>query len=286
MSDNHFLSRRALVRSSVFGLLAVPFSRLLFAGPRAVIHRQSPPAGRRYPAIEDAVVAEVVGASHFNLDRVKELVDARPELARACWDWAYGDFETALGAASHVGRRDIATYLMSKGARPDIFTYAMLGSLEAVQAMIAATPGIQSVEGPHGISLLQHARNGLRAPDLSKEQQERGEALVSYLEGLGDADPQLTDLPMEPEEKEAFLGDYLYGKGLQDGLSVRLNMRNMLSLGRLGAFGGALFQTAPGTFAYNGAPSVKVVFEKHEGRVVALTVHEPDLVIRAKKVSS
>ena len=88
----------------------------------------------RYPSVDDKIVAEVVGVSHFNLERVKELVTHRPELARATWDWAFGDWETALGAASHVGRRDIAEFLMEHGARPDIFTYAMLGAFDAVKA--------------------------------------------------------------------------------------------------------------------------------------------------------
>ena len=56
----------------------------------------------RYPSIYDSVVLEMVSVSHFNLNRVKELVSKRPELARATWDWAFGDWETALGAASHI----------------------------------------------------------------------------------------------------------------------------------------------------------------------------------------
>ena len=121
----------------------------------------------RYPSIDDSIVAEVVGVSHFNLPRLKELVDKRPELARATWDWAFGDWETAIGAASHVARRDIAMYLMSKGARPDIFTFAMLGAFDAVKNMIASQPGIQTIKGPHGISLLQHAKNGLAADGIT-----------------------------------------------------------------------------------------------------------------------
>jgi hypothetical protein len=78
----------------------------------------------------------IVGASHGNFDKVKELVNSRPELAGASWDWGFGDWETALGAASHVGRRDIAEFLMSHGARPDIFTYTMMGMLKSVQEII------------------------------------------------------------------------------------------------------------------------------------------------------
>src|SRR5690606_4958867 len=139
----------------------------------------------RYPAIDDAIVSEVVGVSHFNLDRLRDLVNHRQELARATWDWGFGDWETAIGAASHVGRLDIVDFLMSKGARPDIFTYAMLGAYAAVREMINATPGIQSTYGPHGISLLQHAKNGLQSDTVSQSKQDDYKRLIAYLESLG-----------------------------------------------------------------------------------------------------
>ncbi|MEZ6092632.1 MAG: hypothetical protein R3C03_00115 [Pirellulaceae bacterium] len=44
-----------------------------------------------YPAISPDVVLEVVGVSHFNLYCLKELVEPRPELAKAAWDWGFGD---------------------------------------------------------------------------------------------------------------------------------------------------------------------------------------------------
>ncbi|NNC69781.1 MAG: hypothetical protein HKN90_03050, partial [Flavobacteriaceae bacterium] len=125
----------------------------------------------RYPSIDDAIVNDVVGKSHFDLETVKKYVDKRPELARATWDWSFGDWESAIGAASHVGRRDIVHYLISKGARPTMFTYAMLGAFEIVKSMIDMTPGIQSTMGPHGISLLRHAKAGLRMKDKMTSEQ-------------------------------------------------------------------------------------------------------------------
>jgi len=101
----------------------------------------------RYPAIDEAVSSEVVGVSHFDLDRLKKLVDPRPELAKACWDWGFGDWETAIGAASHVARRDILAYLLEKGARPDIFTFAMMGSYNVIRSMVEHLPGIQRTPG-------------------------------------------------------------------------------------------------------------------------------------------
>ena len=103
-------------------------------------------------------VKETVAVSHGNLLRVRELVEASPALAKATWDWGFGDWETALGAASHTGRREIAELLIAHGARPDIFTFAMFGQLDVVKAYVEANPGIQRTLGPHGITLLSHAR--------------------------------------------------------------------------------------------------------------------------------
>lgn len=47
----------------------------------------------------------------------------------------------AIGAASHVGRKDIVDYLLSMGARPDVFAYAMLGAYEIVKSMIVLSIG-------------------------------------------------------------------------------------------------------------------------------------------------
>lgn len=273
-------SRRLFVRSSLFGVLAAHAPLVQYAQPGRLSLPEphaDPELWPRYPAMADTVVSEVVGASHFDLDRVKELVEPRPELARACWDWAFGDFETALGAASHVGRRDIAAYLMGKGARPDLFTYAMLGAKQAVQAMIEASPGIQGIAGPHGISLLGHAKAGLRSEELTQAEKDHQQYLIDYLEALGNADPHTPHQGLEEAEMQQFLGDYRYGPGPADGFSVKINMRKLLSLGRLGAFGGGLFHQGGYAFTYNGVPSVTVSFQRSGESVHSLTVEEPGL---------
>lgn len=182
---NNTFNRRVAIKSSVFGLLTASLPHVAFARKMEAFTEEIPDAGRphpRYPAIADDIVSEVVGVSHFNLDRLKELVDPRPELSRATWDWAFGDWETAIGAASHVGRRDIVHYLLEKGARPDIFTFAVLGDYNAVKAMIECSPGVQRIQGPHGISLLQHARTGFRGEGGDKVQAQR--LIISGLASL------------------------------------------------------------------------------------------------------
>lgn len=112
------------------------------------------------PPIDAQLVNEFVVAAHGDLDRTREMLGSHPELVNATWDWGGGDFETALGGASHMGRRDIALLLLGAGARLDIFAAAMLGYLDVVRAAVAAQPGLGHTLGPHGIPLIAHAKAG------------------------------------------------------------------------------------------------------------------------------
>ena len=112
------------------------------------------------PALETTLVQEFVGKSHGDLERVKELLTQEPALINATWDWGGGDFETALGAAAHMGRSDIANFLLEHGARLDIFAAAMLGKLDIVKAALQAYPDALKIPGPHGIPLIVHAEKG------------------------------------------------------------------------------------------------------------------------------
>src|SRR6476661_2875340 len=112
------------------------------------------------PALEASLVEEFVAKSHGDLDRVKELLLQEPALINAAWDWGGGDWETGLGAAAHMGRSDIANYLLEHGARLDLFAAAMLGKLEIVRAALEAYPEALDLPGPHGIPLMAHAQAG------------------------------------------------------------------------------------------------------------------------------
>lgn len=126
------------------------------------------------PALEVSIVQEFVGKAHGDLDRVQELLAQEPSLINATWDWGGGDFETALGAASHMARRDIAELLLEHGARLDLFAATMLGKLEIVKAVLTAFPDAINIPGPHGIPLIAHATAG---GDEAKE-------VLKYLESL------------------------------------------------------------------------------------------------------
>jgi hypothetical protein len=112
------------------------------------------------PALNPELVQEFGNVAHSSFARVKELLEQEPELLNASWDWGGGDWETALGAAAHMGKADIAGYLLEHGARMDIFAAAMLGRLDIVKAIAAIQPQALTAAGPHGISLLSHAKKG------------------------------------------------------------------------------------------------------------------------------
>lgn len=126
------------------------------------------------PALASALVHEFVGNAHGDLNRVKELLVQEPQLINATWDWGGGDFETGLGAASHMGRKDIAEFLLENGARLDLFAATMLGKLDIVRASLTAYPKAIQTPGPHGISLIVHAQAG---GDNAKE-------VLEYLQSL------------------------------------------------------------------------------------------------------
>lgn len=112
------------------------------------------------PPLDPELVRAFVIAGHGDLPKTKELLQNRPALLNACWDWGGGDWETALGGAAHTGSRAVAEFLLEQGARMDIFAAAMLGEIEIVRAVLEAHPEQVAAPGPHGIPLLAHAQVG------------------------------------------------------------------------------------------------------------------------------
>src|SRR5919202_5930455 len=78
------------------------------------------------PQHDVALVKKFVVAGHGNLPAVKEILAGYPTIVNGTHDWGNGDFETALGGASHMGRPDIAEFLLAHNARMDIFAATML----------------------------------------------------------------------------------------------------------------------------------------------------------------
>lgn len=123
----------------------------------------SPPGFKpswKKPQINRLFVQDFVIYAHSDLPMVKKLLAKEPALLNATMDWGGGDWETGLGGASHMGRRDIAEFLLAQGARIDLFCAAMLGLLDAVKASLALQPKLIDAKGPHGFSLHFHAQVG------------------------------------------------------------------------------------------------------------------------------
>jgi hypothetical protein len=231
-----------------------------------------------FPTQLPELTREMVTVSHFNLSRVKELVEARPSLARASWDWGFGDWESALGAASHMGNRAIAEYLISKGARPSLFSAAMLGQLEVVKAMVNANPHAERIRGPHGISLLSHAKMGGNA----------ARPVFDFLQSLGDADTDTT-APLSDSDIIALPGTYVFGLSANQRIEVTVERRegvssmySPLTWTRKGTMGRPLVHVGDRAFYPAGAPSVRIQFAV-EGTSVTMTVRDPEVVLVAQR---
>lgn len=114
------------------------------------------PELKRKPPLDGTLVWDFVKAGHGNLPKVKEMLTAEPMLINAMWDWGAGDWETAIGGASHVGNRELALHLLDAGSRFDAYCAAMLGEAEVVTSMLRLHPAIANARGPHGYTLLYH----------------------------------------------------------------------------------------------------------------------------------
>jgi ankyrin repeat protein len=108
------------------------------------------------PELDQGLVEEAVGNAHGNLELVKELVEAHPALVQARAPWN----ESAVEAATQMGRRDIIEYLVSRGASVDFFTACALGRTDQVEAELRADPQRARARGVHDLPALYFAGVG------------------------------------------------------------------------------------------------------------------------------
>ena len=247
--------RTNITRRRFFGLVPATLALPHLARGIAV----EPSRHALFPTQDPGLVRAMVGASHADIGKVKELLNLHPSLANAAWDWGFGDWETALGAASHVGNLEIIALLLKHGARPDVFTHAALGNLDAVKAIVAASPGIQRTRGPHGITLLAHAES--KSPTHA------------YLLSLGDAGVAEPNQAITDDEKAIYLGTYSAGD-VGDSFEVALNSRKALQLKR-GQTVLNLRRVETHEFAPPGAPAVRIRFRVDNGKTTSMSIHDP-----------
>ena len=102
-------------------------------------------------------VRSFVIAAHARLEVVRDMLAEEPALLNMMYtEWS----ETALGAASHVGQREIAEFLLQAGAPLTICAAAMLGRTADVAAFLEADPAQANARGAHGIPVVFHAALG------------------------------------------------------------------------------------------------------------------------------
>lgn len=264
------ISRRSFVSLSsglsLFGVSSLPARAWAQPAPPAPVVA----AADVFPAQDPALVREAVGASHGNFARLREIVERQPAYARASYDWGFGDWETCIDAAAHVGNRPIAEFLLAHGARPTIFSAAMMGQLDAVRAFITAQPGIQKTLGPHGITLMAHARAG--GPGAA--------AVVEYLKSVGDADVPAPSQPLAPADRDALAGTYVYGPGPRDRFIVDVQ-RDQLGFDRpSGPARRLLIHTGGLVFFPSGVPTVRIAFAAGQ-----LTITDGHATVTAKRIA-
>jgi len=161
------IDRKNFIKQSLAGAVAVwlPF-------PMTLAQTQQP---EKPAPLKVEIVQEFVGACHGKFDRAKEMLENIPLLLHASHDWGGGDFESGIEAAGHVGNKEIAAYLLGKGARYNIYLACMLGHLDTVKNVLTFNIGLLNSKGPHGFTMLHHAQKG----------GEGANKVADYLQSLG-----------------------------------------------------------------------------------------------------
>ncbi len=144
-------------RFQFFKQSALGAAGLLFSAPFLLKAQQQQ---EKPVPINLEIVKEFVGACHGKFDRAKEMLENNHLLLHVSYDWGGGDYESGIEAAGHVGNKEIAAYLMSKGARYNIYLASMLGHLDTVKQVLTFNPGLLNSKGPHGFTMLHHAMKG------------------------------------------------------------------------------------------------------------------------------
>ena len=165
----HSISRKAFIQKTFVGVSGIMLP-LSASAQSSQTQTQDKPA-----QLKAEVVKEFIGVCHGKFDRVKEMLENDHLLLHSSWDWGGGDFESGIEAAGHVGNKEIASYLIGKGARYNIYLACMLGHLEVVKQVLTFNPSLLNSKGPHGFTMLHHAQRG----------GEDAKSVLDYLQTLG-----------------------------------------------------------------------------------------------------
>ena len=144
------MNRKTFIRSGVIGFSGLATIPALGAGPFQEATKD----------VDNKKIKEFVVAGHGDLDTLTSMLIEEPNLIYSIYDWGHGDFEEAIEGAGHVGNKEIANYLIEQGARVNLFVLTMLGKTKIVIPALEEYPNLLTAKGPHGFSLLHHAKIG------------------------------------------------------------------------------------------------------------------------------
>ena len=223
-----------------------------------------------FPA-QDPELVEDCQVSHGNSRAREGAGHGAPALAPWTGAMATGRRRSTLRRTSATADRRVPSSPTAPGRRS--FYGRRLGQLPLVRAWIDAAPGIQRTRGPHGITLLAHARaGGPAAADV-----------LTYLESLGDADPRYADVPLTDAEQAAIAGEYAFGAGATERLTIARGPR-AFTIQRPGYSERNLFHQGGLVFNPPGAEAVRIRFERSGGPATAVVIEDGPGITRATRV--
>ena len=235
---------------------------------------REPEIHESFPQTADELAHSMVSAAHFRIDEVRKLLKENKSLAKASWDWGFGDWETAIGAASHTGRRDIIQLLIEHGARPTLFTFAAMDQVDVVRSVCANIPDVQGTLGPHGITLYQHAVNAKSA------------RVMEYLESLPATQQGQPGRSISKAEAKPYLGTYRFGAGEKDRFEVIIGKTiPRIGMRRVGGTVRYLAMTQPHVFNVYGSEQVQIRFDVSGKVATRLTVVQGSFQLAAERVT-
>lgn len=130
------------------------------------------------------LIREFVIAAHGDLAKVQAMLTEDPDLLTVRHQWGPEDFEDGIGAAAHVGNREIAEFFLAQGVPSTICVAGMLGREAEVAQFLAEDSSLANARGAHGIPLLFHvAMSGNTAVAQMLMDQGGGEGLNFAVQG-------------------------------------------------------------------------------------------------------
>jgi ankyrin repeat protein len=116
---------------------------------------------------------------HFGFDEVKKMISLCPALlnSKASWD------ELPVEAAAHMGREDIASYLLDREALYSICTATMFGDLATVKTLLQTDKDSLWERGAHHYPVLWYTAFGNERVEIASYLIDRGADLRDDIRG-------------------------------------------------------------------------------------------------------